>query len=88
MKNKTVPQKDDTDKMKPGIIPIDKKDTGNVMLEKPAEKKQRKRIKKSSALIAASMARSAVDAVDARSSKDVRGSSGLANTGTIISSYD
>lgn len=87
MKNKTVLQKDDINKMKPGINPIDKKDTVNVMPEKVAEKKQKKPLKKSSALVAASMGRRAVDAVDAHSSKDVRGSSGLANTGTIIS-YD
>ena len=54
---------------------------------KPSEKKTKKVAKKSSALIAASAGRSAVDAVKAHSSKDVRGSSGLANTGTIIS-YD
>ncbi len=60
MENKTVLQKDDTNKMKFGIIPIDKKDTGNVMPEKPTEKKQRKRIKISSALLAASMKRSAL----------------------------
>jgi hypothetical protein len=54
---------------------------------KPAEKKLKKPMKKSSGLVAASAGRSAVDAVKARSSKDVRGSSGLANTGTIIS-YD
>lgn len=87
MKNKTVLQNDDVNKMKPGITPIDKKETGNIVPEKVAEKKGKKPLKKSSALVAASMGRSAVDAVDAHSSKDVRGSSGLANTGTIIS-YD
>ena len=54
---------------------------------KPSEKKTKKAGKKSSALVASSVGRSAVDAVKAHSSKDVRGSSGLANTGTIIS-YD
>ncbi len=49
--------------------------------------KQKKLLKKSSALFAASMSRSAVDAVKPHSSKDVRGSSGLANTNSIIS-YD
>ena len=87
MGNKTVLKMDDTGKMTPGIISIDKKDTGNLMPEKPSEKKQRKRMKKSSALLAASMERSAVDAVEPYSSKEIRGSSGLANTGTIIS-YD
>ncbi len=53
----------------------------------PVEKKQKKLVKKSTGVVAASVGSSAVDAVKARSSKDVRGSSGLANTGTIIS-YD
>ncbi len=87
MQNKTVLQKDDTDKMKSGITPIEKKDTGNILPENPVEKKQRKRVKKSSAFLAASVERSAVGEEEAHSSKDVRGSSGLANTGTIIS-YD
>ncbi len=87
MENKKVLQKNDVNKIKTGVTPIDKKDTRNLMPEKPTQKKQRKRMKKSSALLAASMGRSAVDAVDARSSKEVRGSSGLTNTGTIIS-YD
>ncbi len=87
MKNKTVLQNDDVKKMNPGITPIDKKETENVVPEKVAGKKQKKPSKKSSALVAASMGHSAVDAVKAHSSKDVRGSSGLANTGTIIS-YD
>ena len=60
MENKTVLKMDNTDKMTPGIISIDKKDKGNLMPEKPAEKKQRKRIKISSALLAASMKRSAL----------------------------
>jgi hypothetical protein len=54
---------------------------------KPADKKTKKVAKKSSALVASSAVRSAVGAVKAHSSRDVRGSSGLANTGTIIS-YD
>jgi hypothetical protein len=87
MENKKVLQKNSVNKIKPGATPIDKKDTRNIMPEKVAEKKQKKPLKRSSALVAASMGRSAVDAVNARSSKDVRGSSGLANTGTIIS-YD
>jgi hypothetical protein len=77
MANKTVLKKDSVNKMKPAID----------LPEKLAEKKQKKPLKKTSALVAASMGRSAFDAVDAHSSKDVRGSSGLANTGTIIS-YD
>lgn len=85
MANKTELQKNGVNKIKPGVNPIDKKDTKNIAPEKVAEKKQKKPSKKSSALVAASMGRNAVDAVDAHSSKDVRGSSGLANTGTIIS---
>lgn len=52
---------------------------------KPAEKKQKNPVKKSTGIVASSVGSSAVDAVKARSSKDVRGGSGLANTGTIIS---
>ncbi len=87
MENKKVLQKNDVNKIKPGVNPIDKKDAKNIMPEKVAEKKQKKPLKKSSALLAASMGRSALDRVNAHSSKEVRGSSGLANTGTIIS-YD
>jgi hypothetical protein len=49
------------------------------------KKKPKKSIKPSTAFDPASIGRSAVDAVKAHSSSDVRGSSGLANTGTIIS---
>ncbi|MEO7531021.1 MAG: hypothetical protein ABIS69_06405 [Sediminibacterium sp.] len=62
-----------------------KKDAVNK--SKSPEKKQKNPAKKSSGFVASSIGRSAVDAVKAHSSKDVRGSSGLANTGTIIS-YD
>lgn len=84
MKNKTVLQKEDVNKIKPGVNLIDKKDMKNIVPEKVAEKKP---LKKSSGFVASSVGRSAVDAVKPHSSKDVRGSSGLANTGTIIS-YD
>ncbi len=88
MSNKTALKKnvkpEDIKATKPGVNQIDKK---NSAPDKVAEKKQKKPTKKSSALIAASLGRSAVDAMKANSSKDVRGSSGLANTGTIIS-YD
>ncbi len=87
MANKIVVQKKGVDKVKSGVNAIDKKDTKNTLPEKSAEKKQKKPVKKSSALLAASKGRSTIDAVDAHSSKDVRGSSGLANTGTIIN-YD
>ncbi|MEP6627531.1 MAG: hypothetical protein ABJA32_06075 [Ginsengibacter sp.] len=87
MTKKTILPNDGINKTKPGVNPIDKNDTSNIMPEKGTEKKQKKTLKKSSALLAASGERSVVDAVNAHSSKDVRGSSGLANTGTIIS-YD
>jgi predicted RNA-binding protein with PUA domain len=87
MAKKAVLQKDGVNKIKPGVTPIDKNHAKNILPEKVTEKKQPKPLKKSSALVAASMGRSAVGAEDAHSSKDVRGSSGLANTGTIIS-YD
>ena len=87
MENKKVVQKDSINKVKPGVNPIDKKDTKNTMPEKVEEKKQKKPMKKSSGFVPSAIGRSAVDAVNAHSSRDVRGSSGLANTGTIIS-YD
>lgn len=88
MANKTVLKEnlkpEDTKATKPGVNKIDKK---NIAPDKVAHKKQKIPTKKSSALVAASAGRSALDAVKANSSRDVRGSSGLANTGTIIS-YD
>lgn len=75
MANKKIVQKNDVNKITHRVTPVDKKVAGT------------KPLKKSSALLAASRGRSAVDAVNAHSSRDVRGSSGLANTGTIIS-YD
>jgi len=50
-------------------------------------KKTKKPLRKSSVTQIDAIERSAVDAVKANSSRTVRGSSGLANTGTIIS-YD
>ena len=88
MSNKTALKEnlkpEETKATKPGVNQIDKK---NITPDKVAAKKQKTPPKKSSALLAASMGRSAIDAVKANSSRDVRGSSGLANTGTIIS-YD
>ena len=49
--------------------------------DKLGEKKQKKLPGKSSALVAASLGRSAVDHVKASSRGDMSGSSGLANTG-------
>ncbi len=87
MANKTVIQKDGINKTKPSLNPNGKNDMKKIMSEKVAEITRKKPMKKSSALLAASMGHSSVDAVKPHSSKDVRGSSGLANTGTIIS-YD
>ncbi len=53
--------------------------------DKVAAKKQKKLSGKSSALVAASLGRSAVDHVRAHSRGDIRGSSGLANTGPFVS---
>lgn len=50
-------------------------------------KTQKKAGKKSTGFVPASVGVSAVDAVKARSSNDVRGGIGLSNTGTI-NSYD
>lgn len=87
MANKKVILKATVNADKTAVTPLDKKVKGNAMPEKAPVEKPKKQVKKSSALLAASKGRSAVDAVSAHSSKDVRGSSGLANTGTIIS-YD
>jgi hypothetical protein len=57
------------------------KDKGQPVQQKEAIKKKKKH---SSALLAASMGRSAMDRVRGHSSTDTRGTSGLANTGTII----
>lgn len=85
MESKTALQ-EEKNKKTPGIIQIEKKDTGNIMFEKVAEKKQRKRVKISSALLAASLERRAFDAVVAFSSRELIGFSGLENKGTINSS--
>ncbi|HEV8079366.1 MAG TPA: hypothetical protein VGP43_01540 [Chitinophagaceae bacterium] len=70
--------KKETSNQKKGVTQIDKK--GNQSIKKTS--------KKSSALLAASKGRSAVDNVKAASGKDVRGSSGLANTGPFVSYED
>jgi len=57
-------------------------------IDNEASKVSKKTSKKSSALLAASKGRSAVDNVKATSGKDVRGSSGLANTGPFVSYED
>ncbi len=70
--------KKETSNQKKGVTQIDKKDNQSI----------KKTSKKSSALLAASKGRSAVDNVKANSGKDVRGSSGLANTGPFVSYED
>jgi hypothetical protein len=84
MANKTVLKKDSTKESKPSVNQGNNKNTAP---DKVADKKQKTPIKKSSGIVAGAVGRSAVDAVKGNSSRDVRGSSGLANTGTIIS-YD
>ena len=87
MTNKTAVQKDKMDKNKSVVTQTGKEDKRKNVTEKIAEKKGKRPSKGSSAILAASMGRSAVDAVLPHSSRDVRGSSGLADTGTVIS-YD
>ncbi|MEO7486484.1 MAG: hypothetical protein ABIU77_05260 [Ferruginibacter sp.] len=84
MANKTVLKKDSTKESKPSVNQVNKK---SIAPDKVAEKKQKTAPKKSSGIVGDAVGRSAVDAVKGNSSRDVRGSSGLANTGTIIS-YD
>ena len=84
MANKTVLKKDSTKESKPSV---DKGKKQNIAPVKVADKKQKIPTKKSSGIVADAVGRSAVNQVKANSSRDVRGSSGLANTGTIIS-YD
>ena len=57
-------------------------------IEKKENQSTKKTSKKSSALLAASKGGSAVDNVKAASGKNVRGSSGLANTGPFVSYED
>lgn len=88
MSNKTVLKQNLKSESRKATKPgVNQKDKKNLTPDKVGEKKQIKSTKKSSALVAASVVRSAVNAVKATSSRNVRGSSGLANTGTIIS-YD
>jgi len=84
MANKTVLKKDRTNDSKPTVNKVNEQ---NIEPKKVADKKQKTQPKKSSGIVADAVGRSAVNQVKANSSRDVRGSSGLANTGTIIS-YD
>ena len=84
MANKTVLKIDSRKESKPTVNQVNKK---SIAPDKVADKKQKIPIKKSSGIVADAVGRSAVNQVKANSSRDVRGSSGLANTGTIIS-YD
>lgn len=85
MTNKEELQKDNVSKIKPAVNPVKKNDAKNTMPEKDAEKKEKKPSEKSSTFDPASVGRSAVDAVTAHSSRDVKGSSGLADTGPVTS---
>ena len=66
------------------VIP-DKKVIADPVAKNDLVNKKVKPLKKSSALKAASMGRSAVSAVKGSSSSDVSGSSGLSNTGPVVS---
>jgi hypothetical protein len=76
MANKSVSNKASKKESKPGVNEVNKK---NNAPGKIADKKQKTPPKKPSGILAEAVGRS--------SSRDVRGSSGLGNTGTIIS-YD
>ena len=84
MANKTVLKKDSTKDSKPSLNQVNKK---SISPDKVADKKQKTPPKNSSGIVADVVGRSAVNQVKSNSSRDVRGSNGLANTGTIIS-YD
>jgi hypothetical protein len=86
MSNKTELKKnlkqDETKSTKSGVNQIGEEAEKTTPLDKVAEKKSSK---KSSALVAASLGRSAVDHAKPHSSGDVSGSSGLSNTGPFVS---
>ena len=63
----------------------DKKALADPLTKSDSVNKKVKPLRKSSALKAASMGRSAVNAVKGSSSSDVNGSSGLSNTGPVVS---
>ncbi len=81
---KTTLKKDNIKDTKPNVNAVSNK---NVSPGKVADKKQKTVSKKSSGIVPDAVGRSAVNHVKANSSRDVRGSNDLANTGTIIS-YD
>ncbi|MEO7044896.1 MAG: hypothetical protein ABI091_06280 [Ferruginibacter sp.] len=66
------------------VIPV-KKVIANPLVKGDSVNKKVKPLKKSSALKAASMGRSAINQVKARSLADVKGSSGLSNSGPVVS---
>jgi hypothetical protein len=84
MANKEVLKNDSTKDSKPGVNQVNKK---SMAPDKVAEKKQKTPTKKSPPLVAASGGRSAVNQVKVNSSKDGRGSGGLANK-WAVNSYD
>ncbi|HEY5370871.1 MAG TPA: hypothetical protein VIJ75_17945 [Hanamia sp.] len=84
MSNKTVLKKEVTGT--PGVNMIDKSKKENPTPDK-VTKKIKKPLKKSSVLQIDAAERGAVGAVNANSSRTMRASSDIANTGTIIS-YD
>ncbi len=84
MANKTVLKKDSLKDSKPSVNQVNKK---NIAPDEVAEKKKKTSTKKSSALVAASVGRSAVNQVKANSSRDGRVSNGLENA-WAVNSYD
>ena len=62
---------------------IDKEGKENIANSEVAKKKKKKHI--SSALVAASLGRSAVDRMKAHTLRDISGSSGLLNSGPFVS---
>jgi hypothetical protein len=82
MDNEQVDNQDYTDESKAGgNVSASEKEAAETV----AGAKEKSAPKKSSAIAAAAAGRSAVDRVRPHASRDIRGSSGLGDTGTIIS---
>jgi len=88
MTNNKQLKKNEPNESSPNVNKIDEKGEKKVTSDKIAEKKKKVSPKKSSALVAASLGRSAVDAVQPNSGQDVKGTSDLANTGPFVSYED
>ncbi|MCY7293525.1 MAG: hypothetical protein LH615_15215 [Ferruginibacter sp.] len=84
MENKTAVKKNSAAKSKANVKQVDE---NSGLPNNVADKKQKTVAKKSFGIVPDAVGRSAVNQVKANSSRNIRGSNGLANTGTIIS-YD